>query len=137
MLLSLLPDMPLGLVAIQRFAHIEGILAAALVLAGRVVAVVVDDAAKDAVAHVAVHGDGEVVAGADVEVDEPGVGLVAGALELLGQEACVAEAPVLRRDGQDGDVAVPGQGVRRGGEVGRRGLELAHYCFLQRGERRG
>ena len=117
MLLSILPDMPLGLVAIQRLAHVEGILAAALVLACRVVAVVVDNAAEDAVAHVAVHIDGEVVAGADVEVDEPGVGLVAGALELLGQEARVAEPSVLRRHGQDGDVAMPGQGVRRGGEV--------------------
>ena len=77
MLLPVLPDMLLRLVPIERLPHIERILAAALVLAGRVIAVVVDDAAEDAVAHLAVHGNGGVVAGADVEVDEPGVGLVA------------------------------------------------------------
>jgi hypothetical protein len=128
MFFTLVPDVLLRLVAIERFAHVKGVLTFAHVLAGGVVGIVVDDAAEDAVAHVAVHGDGGLVAGADVEVDEPGVGLVAGALELLGEEARVAEAPVLRSDGENGDVAVPGEGMWGLRKVWRRGFEFAHYC---------
>jgi hypothetical protein len=133
MFFPILPDMLPRLVAVQRFPHIEGILATGLVLAGGVVTVIIDDAAEDAVAHVAVHGDGGVVAGADVEVDEPGVGLVAGALELLREEAGVAEAAVLRGDGEDGDVAVPGEEVGGAGEVRWGGFEFAHYCCRRAG----
>ena len=51
-----------------------------------------------------------------------------GALELFGQEAGVAETSVLGSDGEDGDVAVPGESVGGGGEVEWGGLEFAHYC---------
>src|ERR1700722_10340095 len=132
-LLPIFPDVLPRLISIQRFPHVERILAPTLVLSCRVVAVVVDDPAEDAVAHLAVHGYGEVVAGADVEVDEPGVGLVACALELFREEAGVAETAVLGGDGEDGDVAVPGEGMGGGGEVGWGGFEFAHYCSKKRG----
>ena len=128
----ILSDVLPRLVSIQRLPHVEGIFAPALVLACGVVAIVVDDASEDAVAQFLVHVNGEVVAGADVEVDEPGVGLVAGPLQLLGEEAGVAEAPVLGGNSQNSDVAVPGQGVGGGGEVGWSGFEFAHYCCVRK-----
>jgi hypothetical protein len=127
-LLPIFPDVLPHLISIQRFPHIERILAPTLVLSCRVVTVVVDDPAEDAVAHLAVHVDGKVVAGADVEVDEPGVSLVACALELFREEAGVAETAVLRGDGENSDVAVPGEGMGGGREVGRGGFKFAHYC---------
>jgi hypothetical protein len=132
MFLPILPDVLPRLISVKRFPHVECIFATTLILARRIVAVVVNNASKDAVAHLAVHVYGEVVAGADVKVDEPRVGLVAGALELLGEETGVAEAPILGRDGEDCDVAMPGEGVGRGGEVGWSRFEFAHYC-CQRG----
>ena len=132
-LLPIFPDMLPRLISIQRLPHVECVLAPTLVLSRRVITVVVDDPAEDAVAHLAVHGYGEVVAGADVEVDEPGVGLVACALELFREEAGVAETAVLGGDGEDGDVTVPGEGVGGGGEVGWGGFEFAHYCSKKRG----
>jgi len=77
MLLPIFPDMFPHLISIQWFPHVERVFAPTLVLSCRVVTVVVDDPAEDAVAHLAVHVYSEVVAGADVEVDEPGISLVA------------------------------------------------------------
>ena len=110
-LLPIFPDVFPRLITIQRFPHVERILAPTLVLSCRVVTVVVDDPTEDAVAHLAVHVVGEVVAGADVEVDEPGVSLVTCALALFREVAGVTETAVLGSDGEDGDVAVPGEGV--------------------------
>jgi hypothetical protein len=127
-LLPIFPDMLPHLISIQRFPHVKRVLAPTLVLSCRVVTVVVDDPAEDAVAHLAVHVYGEVVAGADVKVNEPGVSLVACALELFREETGVAETAVLGGNGEDGDVTVPGEGVGGGREVGWGGFKFAHYC---------
>lgn len=62
MLLPVLPNVLPRFVSVERFAHVKGIFALALILAGGVVTVVVDDATEHAVVHVAVHGYGGVVA---------------------------------------------------------------------------
>src|ERR1700743_2828739 len=95
-LLAIFPDMLPRLISIQWFPHVECVLAPTLVLSCRVVTVVVDDPTEDAVAHLAVDVYGEVVARADVKVNEPGVSLVACTLELFREEAGIAETTVLR-----------------------------------------
>jgi hypothetical protein len=132
-LLPIFPDVLPRLISIERFPHVERILAPPLVLPRRVVTVVVDDPAEDAVAHLAVHVYREVVAGADVEVDEPRVSLVTCTLELFREKAGVAKTAVLGGDGENGDVAVPGKGMGGGGEVGWGGFQLAHYYSPKRG----
>ena len=62
-----------------------------------------------------------------------GVGGGAGVFESAGEETGVAETSVGGGDGEDGDVAVPGEtvGVVRGevrdGVVERGGFEFSHY----------
>lgn len=80
--------------------------------------------------HALIHAHGDLVPRAHVQVDEPGVVDVGRAFQRLGQAAGEAESAPGGRDGQDGDVAVPGGVV--GGAAHRGGLffELAHYFFL-------
>lgn len=79
--LPVLPNVLPVPVAVQGLPHVECILAASFVLGGAVeiITVVHDHGPEHGVAHILVHIDGELVAGADVEVDEPGGGLIAGA----------------------------------------------------------
>jgi len=124
----------------QRLAHIKRVLAGPRLRAGRrIVAVVLHDAAEDRIPQAAVQADGDGVAGAHEQVDEVGGALVAGALERLREHAREPEAPRRRAHGQRRDVRVPGQRVRRVLQVGRGGLEFAHYCEggLARGGRGG
>lgn len=156
-LLAALADVLQVLVAAAGLAHVEGVLAG-LGEAGGVVAVVVDDAAEDRVPvyifkqcvsispslycltqtekgkgecapHPLVHVDGDLVPCAHVQVDEPGVVAVRRALQALGQAAGEAEAAPGGRDGQDGDVAVPGGVVRRAAHRGGLFFEFAHDCW--------
>ena len=116
-ILPMLPDVLPVLVPIQRLPHVEGILAGPFVLGGGaigIIAVIIDHPPEHRVSHLLVHVDGELVADADVQVDEPGRGLVAAPLQRRGQKLGVPETPVRRRDRQDGDVAVPRQTVMDG-----------------------
>lgn len=70
--------------------------------------VVLAHPAVDAVPEALVHGDGDAVRAADVEVDEEAlVGLVGDALELLHQLAAERDTAVFWGDAQGRDVAVP------------------------------
>ena len=123
--LSIVPHVGPVLVPAQRHAHVEGVLA---------VVVVVLDLAVDAVAHLPVQLLGHGVALAHEQVDKPGILRVAGLGQRVGEGGRVAQAARAWRDGEGGDVAVPGQvvwiwvGVRGVGvHLGREGrrFELA------------
>lgn len=123
---SVLPDMPSVFIPVQWLPHIERILAFSPALPGGVVRVIIHYPPVDRISHFLVHVDGHRVTAPHVQIDKPGVLLVTGFLQGFCQQSGVALPPVLGGDGQDGDVAVPGQGVWRIGKMRRGGFNLAH-----------
>jgi len=84
--------------------------------------VVVNHAAVDRVTQALVHSDSDLIADADVEVDE--VALVEGIgdpLELVHERLCQSEPSVVGCHSEGGDVAVP---VAT--------LGFSHYCWRRR-----
>ncbi len=95
-LLPILSDMFSLLISIQRLPHIKCILPAAFISRSPIgiITIILDHPPEHAVPHSFVHIDGELVAGADVEVNEPGGGLVACSFKRRGEEFGVPEAPI-------------------------------------------
>ncbi len=101
------------LIPIQWLPHVKGILTTPIVSRNPIGIIIIihDHPSEHAVSHLFVHINGELIASANVEVDEPGGGLVASSFEGRGEEFGVPEAPIRGGDGQDGDMAVPGERV--------------------------
>lgn len=128
LLLPLLVPVPVLPVLLPHLGPLPLILLLVLLPRIQIITVIAHDAPIDAVAHLPIHVDGGPVTLAHVQVDEPGGRGVAGLLEGAGEQLRVPVASVRGGDGQDGDVAVPGEGGREGGgDVGLGGgLEFAH-----------
>lgn len=112
-------------IPLHGLAHVVGIFTIGSGLAN-VVGIVALDHAEDAVAQLLVEVDGSRVALSDEEVHEERVANIGGVLQLLDQDLADTEASILGRDGESGDVSVPGEKVLGISEILRATLELAH-----------
>jgi hypothetical protein len=114
-LLTPLPHRPPLLIPTQRLPHIQRILA---------IIIIILHPAIHSISHLPIQLLCNFITRAHKQVDEPRIRRVAGALQGGGERGRVAESTGAGRDGEGGDVAVPGEVVwvfdaGGGGRIGR------------------